>query len=76
MANFVNKLKRGTCKYKGKIPLKCFSCGKIGNFVEKIPFRMMMNLILRKSQSKVDTQRRKAFSPRLDMIHLKMTRKT
>ena len=31
-ANFVRKLKRGTCKYKGKAPLKCFKCGKIGNF--------------------------------------------
>ena len=27
IANFVRKLKRGTGKYKGKLPLKCFSYG-------------------------------------------------
>ena len=35
MANFVNKLKRGNGKYKGKIPLKCFGCDKIGNVATK-----------------------------------------
>ena len=32
IANFVRKLKRGIGKYKGKLPLKCFSCGNIGDF--------------------------------------------
>ncbi len=35
IAQFVNKLKRGTGKYKGKLPLKCFRCGKIGHFAAK-----------------------------------------
>ena len=37
-ANFVRKLKRGTGKYKGKLPLKCFACGRIGNFSSKSPY--------------------------------------
>ena len=28
ITNFVRRLKRGTGKYKGKLPLNCFSSGK------------------------------------------------
>jgi len=35
MANFVKRLPRGTGSYKGKIPLKCFKCGRIFHFVAK-----------------------------------------
>ena len=38
MENFVRKLQKGTCKYKGKLPLKCFNCGKIGNFENKFSY--------------------------------------
>jgi hypothetical protein len=31
-ANFMIKLERGTGKYKGKLPFKCFNCGKVGHF--------------------------------------------
>ena len=34
-ALFVSKLKKGTGKYKGKIPLKCFNYGRIGHFSHK-----------------------------------------
>ena len=37
LANFVNRLPRGTGKYKGKLPLKCFNFGKIGHFAAKCP---------------------------------------
>ena len=35
----MKKLKRGCIKYKGKLPFKCFHCGKIGRFSYKCPYR-------------------------------------
>ena len=35
--NFINKHKKGTGKYKGKIPLIYFNYGKIGHFSNKCP---------------------------------------
>ena len=37
-ANFVRKLKRGQGKYKGKLPFKCFKCGRIGYFASKCTY--------------------------------------
>ena len=37
-ANFIKKLQKGSRKYKGKIPFKCFNCGKIGHFQSKCPY--------------------------------------
>jgi hypothetical protein len=37
-AHFVRKLKKGSGKYKGKFPFKCFNCGKVGHFVAKCPY--------------------------------------
>ena len=34
----MRNLKRGTSKYKGKLPLKCFACGRIGHFSSKCPY--------------------------------------
>ncbi|XP_057818249.1 uncharacterized protein LOC131031215 [Cryptomeria japonica] len=36
--HLVRKLKRGFGKYKGKLPLKCFNCEKIGHFASKCPY--------------------------------------
>ena len=34
-ANSERKLKRGTGRFKGKIPFKCFKCSRIGHFASK-----------------------------------------
>lgn len=37
-ANFIKKLHKGSGKYKGKLPFKCFDCGKVGYFTSKCPY--------------------------------------
>ena len=37
-ALFMKKLERGIGKYKGKLPLKCFNCGRIKHFASKCPY--------------------------------------
>ena len=37
-AKFVRRLKKGIGKYKGKIPFKCFICGRVGHYASKFPF--------------------------------------
>ena len=34
IANFVRRFQKGSGRYKGKSPLKCFNCGRIGHIVE------------------------------------------
>jgi hypothetical protein len=36
---FVRRLKKESGKYHGKLPLKCFNCGKIGHFENKCPHK-------------------------------------
>lgn len=38
-ANFVIRLNKGTELYKGKLPLKCYNCARIGHFASKSSFR-------------------------------------
>ena len=37
-AKFVRKIKRGRWRYKGKLPFKCFNCGRIRQYAKKCPF--------------------------------------
>jgi hypothetical protein len=37
-ANFIRKLKRGTGKFKGKLPFNCFKCGRICHFDSKFHY--------------------------------------
>ena len=34
----LKKLEKGTGKYKGKLPLKCFNCGRYGHFASKFTY--------------------------------------
>jgi hypothetical protein len=36
---FMRRLKKGLGKYQGKLPFKCFNCGKIGHFPNKCPHK-------------------------------------
>jgi hypothetical protein len=35
----VKRLKKGSGKYKGKLPFKFFNCGRIGHFANKCPHK-------------------------------------
>ena len=51
-AKFVKRLKKGSGKYKGKLPFKCFNCGRIGHFSNKCPHK-------RKDQTCDDEEKQK-----------------
>jgi hypothetical protein len=36
---FVKRLKKGSGKYRGKLPFKCFNCCRIENFANKYPHK-------------------------------------
>jgi hypothetical protein len=46
--NFMKKLKKGTGKFKGKLPLKCFNCGKVGHFPTNVPIQNKKKVMVKK----------------------------
>ena len=50
-ALFIKKLEKGTRKYKGKLPLKCFNCGRIGHFLSNVLSLKKMIVMREKSQN-------------------------
>ena len=37
--NFVKKLQLGTGWFRGKLPFKCFACGRVGHYAAKCPHK-------------------------------------
>jgi len=37
--NFIKKLQVGTRRFRGKLPFKCFACGRVGHYVAKCPYK-------------------------------------
>jgi hypothetical protein len=39
ITNFIRRFQKGSRRYKGKSPLKCFNCGRIGHIIENFYYK-------------------------------------
>ena len=75
-ANFVRKLKKGSNKYKGKLPFKCFNYGKIGHYSKRCPYLEKEDSNDEqdhKKRAKLETRKysiRKVCTPKKKVAHL------
>ena len=59
------KLNKGSSKYEGKLPFKCFNCGKIGHFASKCPYN---------SHEEVDDEKEKSSKKKIYKKNNKLRR--
>jgi hypothetical protein len=51
----VRRFQKGSGRYKGKSPLKCFNCGRIGHIVENSTIKREVSKIKRTSTPRMMT---------------------
>ena len=71
-AKFVRRLDRGSGKYKGKLPFKCFNYGRVGCYASRCPHKKTKNQnqetekTISKNWKKGNKYRRKSFYAKQD----------